>query len=348
MKRLISFLALGIAANYVLGGVAACSSEAPPPDIHKAPAVGKRGTLSMDLQAVSESGKIYRLRNATFLVNSFGFFVGDRAPSGSIAFPNAGAAGFGGGPMPSFDGGVVASGGAVFTDGGFAGSFGGFAGAGGFGTGGSVIFPGQTSITLSSEEDPTSPVIERFLAPNSYDIDLLDGWFVEQVDNLLGTSAFVPATLRSSPFQFFNIQSDQETFVRYDFDVDGSRVTFGPPGRLIIGIGVTETNGQGACGNGIVDGMENCDGADLRGATCASATMGARPVGTLFCSPFCTFDTTFCAGGFFDGGTGGTGTGGFGTDGGQSPNGGASGSVGFPGVDAGTAGSGAGGASGKP
>src|SRR5690349_14770063 len=241
MKRLISFLAVGIAANYVLGGVAACSSDAPPPDKKTAPIVGKRGTLSMALEAVSESGKIYRLRNATFLVNSTFFFPGSGSAmgSGSAAPPpiigSAGTVSAGGSTaiMDGGFGGFAAGGG--FVDSGVAGFF---PGTGGFfpGAGGSIIFPGSTSIVLSSEDDPNAQVIERFLAPNSYIIDLVDGWFVEQVDNLLGTAAFVPATLRSSPFQFFTITSDQETFVRYDFDVDGTRVSFGPPGRLIIGI----------------------------------------------------------------------------------------------------------------
>jgi hypothetical protein len=369
MKRLISFLAVGIAANYVLGGVAACSSDAPPPEKKVAPQVGKRGTLSMALEAVSESGKIYRLRNATFLVNSTFFFPGpfpgSASGSGSgVAFPDAA-------PPPIGSAGTVAAGGGIgFMDGGF-GGFGGsagggfvdsgvagfFPGTGGFfpGAGGSIIFPGSTSVVLSSEDDPNAQVIERFLAPNSYIIDLVDGWFVEQVDNLLGTTAFVPATLRSSPFQFFTITSDQETFVRYDFDVDGSRVSFGPPGRLIIGIGVQETNGQGACGDGIIQPElgEVCDGANVNGVTCASATMGLLPNGPLFCSKDCFFfDTSFCFGNGGGGGTGGVGTGGFagsfGIDGGQMPKGGASGSVGFPGVDAGTAGSGAGGTPGMP
>lgn len=341
MKRLISFLAVGIAANYVLGGVAACSSDAPPPAKKSAPQVGQRGTLSMALQAVSESGKIYRLRNATFLVNSGFFFAGTQA--NDIAFPDASTPPTGGSPA-FMDGGFGMGGSGGFVDAGFGGFF--------PGAGGSIGFPGSTSIVLSSEDDPNAQVIERFLAPSGYVIDLLDGWFVEQVDNLLGTSAFVPATLRSSPFQFFTIQSDQETFVRYDFDVDGSRVSFGPPGRLIIGIGVQETNGS--CGNGIVDNGEVCDGANTNGVTCASFTMGAFPNGPLFCSKDCNFfDASFCFGNGFDGGTGGIGTGGFGTggfgiDGGQMPKGGASGGVGFPGADAGTTVFGAGGASGKP
>src|SRR5262249_27899075 len=84
-------------------------------------------------------------------------------------------------------------------------------------------------------------VLETFLAPSSYFLLLQFGWFMEQEDRLLGTSAVVPATLVSDSFQFFNIESDKETFVRFDFEVDGQRVSFGPPGRLIVGAKFHET-----------------------------------------------------------------------------------------------------------
>jgi hypothetical protein len=350
MKKLVSFLAMGIALQYSFGTVVGCSSDAP--SRPRAPSVGQRGTLSMALQTVSESGKVYRLRNATFFVST-GFFFDDTSSS-SLDTP---------GPIGPSDGSGGST--AVFPDGGFPfGGFGtgassgsagfpfggkgsaGFAGSpGSAGFAGSPGFPQQ--IFLSSEEDPTAPVIERFLSPGSYDIQLFDGWFVEQVDSLLGTSSPVPATLLSSSFQFFDIQSDQETFLKFDFEVDGRRVTFGPPGRVIIGIGIHENQGNAFCGNGIAEGGEDCDGFDQRGATCASATMGARPFGTLFCTKDCFFDTTFCqSGGGFDGGTGGFGTGGFGT-GGVTGIGGDAGSVGPPASDAGVA-NGAGGVPGKP
>lgn len=50
----------------------------------------------------------------------------------------------------------------------------------------------------------------------------------------------------------------------------------------------TESNESGGtCGNGIIDGDEACDGADLGGNACATG-------GTLACSPSCTLDTTGC------------------------------------------------------
>jgi hypothetical protein len=99
---------------------------------------------------------------------------------------------------------------------------------------------GGSGLTLRSEDDPTRAVLETFLNPGTFGIELQNGWFVEQVDELLGGAFPVEATLLSSAFQVFTIQSEQETFVKFDFEVDGQRVGFGPPGRVIVGIGVHE------------------------------------------------------------------------------------------------------------
>lgn len=56
---------------------------------------------------------------------------------------------------------------------------------------------------------------------------------------------------------------------------------------------VGESTGEepaGRCGDGVVDGDEQCDGFDLNGSSCAA--MGA--VGTLACTAACTFDTCDC------------------------------------------------------
>lgn len=68
-------------------------------------------------------------------------------------------------------------------------------------------------------------------------------------------------------------------------------------------------SGVAGCGNGIVDGKDQCDGNDLNGQTCASVSFGALPSGTLKCRPNCTFDLSGCSGA----GEGGLGTGGFGS-----------------------------------
>ncbi len=52
------------------------------------------------------------------------------------------------------------------------------------------------------------------------------------------------------------------------------------------------------CGNGVADPSEDCDGFDLKGGTCSSATSGARPNGALACTTTtCSFDTSSCSSG---------------------------------------------------
>ncbi len=48
-----------------------------------------------------------------------------------------------------------------------------------------------------------------------------------------------------------------------------------------------------ACGNGVREGSEECDGADLGGATCQSLH-GASALGTLACGALCTFTASSC------------------------------------------------------
>src|SRR5262245_60515942 len=74
-----------------------------------------------------------------------------------------------------------------------------------------------------------------------------------------------------------------------------------------LGAGGGAGSGSGSCGNGIAEDSEQCDGKDLRGETCESATLGARPNGFLGCSPGCVFDVSNCTAA----GTGGSGGGGF-------------------------------------
>lgn len=168
MRTYLSRVAVGLALAYG-ATIPACSRDNPDKT------VAHNGTLSMALETVSASGKVYRLRNAMLPIgNAFDFDVTS--------------------PM----------------------------------------------MTLRSEDNPTNPVLETFLAAGDYRIRLLDGWFIEQVDDLLGTSAAVPAALISSDNQGFSIQSDQETVVNFEFQVNGERVSFGPPGRLIVTVGVQE------------------------------------------------------------------------------------------------------------
>lgn len=90
---------------------------------------------------------------------------------------------------------------------------------------------------------------------------------------------------------------------------DGATLTWGAcecadPAPAGAGGGTTTT---AQCGNGIIEGTEMCDGTNLNGETCASATMGTMSTGTLRCSS-CMFDTTGCTGAGAGGAAGGGGT----------------------------------------
>jgi len=55
------------------------------------------------------------------------------------------------------------------------------------------------------------------------------------------------------------------------------------------------------CGDGVVEGSEECDFGDLDGETCDSLTASAEPFGTLACTQgTCAFDTSGCAPRFED------------------------------------------------
>jgi hypothetical protein len=83
-----------------------------------------------------------------------------------------------------------------------------------------------------------------------------------------------------------------------DAGVDGG----GPP--LDAGLdsavdsGPSPDGGPGTCGNGAIDGTEQCDPSSTPpipgGATCAIVTACSRAAGTLSCSPACLYDTSAC------------------------------------------------------
>ena len=85
------------------------------------------------------------------------------------------------------------------------------------------------------------------------------------------------------------------------------------------------------CGNGTVDDGEECDPEKNPQRSCSTATMGAKPMGTVKCdTKKCTEDTSGCkanggaggGGGMAGSGTGGTGTGGMGGKAGSAGKGG--------------------------
>jgi hypothetical protein len=70
-------------------------------------------------------------------------------------------------------------------------------------------------------------------------------------------------------------------------DVDGvTRVDRPDSGAFEYG-----ESGGAVCGNGVIEGSEQCDGTSLGGATCESLGYGA---GTLVCSSQCRYDLTGC------------------------------------------------------
>jgi len=62
---------------------------------------------------------------------------------------------------------------------------------------------------------------------------------------------------------------------------------------LAAGCGGYPLNTQVDCGNGVVDGVEECDALDLGGATCESLGWEG---GALACGATCTYDTDLCEG----------------------------------------------------
>ena len=63
---------------------------------------------------------------------------------------------------------------------------------------------------------------------------------------------------------------------------------------MVVMLAGAPSVGGAACGNGVRERGEACDGADLGGETCATLTSGFVQGGTLTCAPDCTFDTSDC------------------------------------------------------
>lgn len=89
--------------------------------------------------------------------------------------------------------------------------------------------------------------------------------------------------------------------VNYQFRCDGSR-----PGGTIIPTTPTPTasstpiptktpDASAVCGNGIIEGVEDCDTGALDGNSCDDFCN--TNAGTLLCTTSCTFDTSQCTGG---------------------------------------------------
>jgi hypothetical protein len=73
------------------------------------------------------------------------------------------------------------------------------------------------------------------------------------------------------------------------------------PGTFTFTIGEETSGGSAACGDGVAEGDELCDGNDLGGLTCADLGFSK---GELSCTPGCMLDATGCDAGDGDAGDG--------------------------------------------
>ena len=72
---------------------------------------------------------------------------------------------------------------------------------------------------------------------------------------------------------------------------------------VVVGCGDDDGGNGEMCGNGIVEGAEECDGDDLNGHDCTTLGQGFTG-GELACHDYCLFDTSGCTGGSEDCGNG--------------------------------------------
>lgn len=137
------------------------------------------GSLSLPLAAQAPSGVSYRLRNATFQIQS-DYYWYDGVTVGSSS------SGVGGSP-----GSTTSS-----------------------STG---YFPG-TLLTINSEdEDPDASSILVDLEQGSYYVQLLPGWHLEKVEG--GTATVVDATLLSSQMIYVYVSPRSTTWAQYQFGI---------------------------------------------------------------------------------------------------------------------------------
>ncbi|WP_438027412.1 hypothetical protein [Sorangium sp. So ce233] len=138
------------------------------------------GSLSLPLAAQAPSGVSYRLRNATFQIQSDYYWV-DAVSVGSSS------SGVGGSPGSTTSNSTG-------------------------------YFPGGTLLTINSEdEDPDASSILVDLEQGSYYVQLLPGWHLEKVEG--GTATAVDATLLSSQTIYVYVSPHSTTWAQYQFGI---------------------------------------------------------------------------------------------------------------------------------
>jgi hypothetical protein len=121
------------------------------------------------------------------------------------------------------------------------------AGSGGGGQGGSNCI----DMVLRSDDNPDSAVITQRLLPGYYNVQLLDGWTIEQL-TAAGPTPVAKAVLLSPSYQYAYVWDGGVSQVVYSFGVGGDLIDF-RHGDLAISISV-EQPGDHDCSTGVAGG----------------------------------------------------------------------------------------------
>jgi hypothetical protein len=147
------------------------------------------------------------------------------------------------------------------------------AGSGGTGTGGTGAGGGNV-ITVSSEDDPSSPTISLSLEEGQYYLELLPGWHFEKDGP--GGPVEVDATLLTGETQWVWVARQSTSFAEYQFGLGGRELWLN--GQLNIGVVLhedpSELNVAGSGGSNMGTAGSYYGGA---GTANASGGTGATP-----------------------------------------------------------------------
>lgn len=108
-----------------------------------------------------------------------------------------------------------------------------------------------THRVFDTEEDLTRTTLEENVVTGDYSARLEPGWRLERVEGASTTT--VEAEHTSPNPALFAVADNQRTFVPLKFHVAGEQI------NLAQGYGVIIEIDEGVCGNGILEGVEQCD-----------------------------------------------------------------------------------------